>query len=228
MLIENQSLPDLAPYSTPEDAQPPTVHVYVWKHDMDREELLAFARTHFPDLTLDPLPQGCGKRLVEVLSVRLLLRRLLGRETRLAYHDTGRPYIPGSPLTASISHSARLYALSLAPFRHGIDVEQWGDRALRLLPRFVSPEEAAALASARMPGLSDEQWATLLWSAKEAAYKYYDIPGTTLHPDFVLQPAASPLLRVACGKSPVAASARLEPTPHCALTCCAAREFEIK
>lgn len=226
MLIEDQALLDIAPYSVSQDAE--SVNVYIWMHNMGAEELLAFTQKHFQEIPDDILLLSNNKRKVERLSVHLLLRQLLGEKACLAYHDTGRPYLQDCPLHISISHSTHLYAISIAPFRHGLDIEQWGGKALRLLSRFISPEEETSLPSVEALQVSPEQRATLLWSAKEAAYKFYDIPGTTLHPDFILKPTTEKHLEVICQKSPEAASILLEATTDCALTCCAARPFAIK
>ena len=144
----------------------------------------------------EPLPRS-GKRLLERLCVNILLAQTIGDAWALTHDAMGRPslYAPGNekaaaPMQVSISHTKDMYALMLHPGQCGIDVEEWGTRATAISHRFVRAEEGETLAQltdslitlrptlpigqssgSHRPITADDMAATLLWSAKEAAYK---------------------------------------------------------
>lgn len=105
------------------------------------------------------------KRQLEFVSVRVLLSQMLSRQAVIAYHDSGKPYLPDSFLKISISHTADVVAVMLSPSAEvGVDVEQYGERVCRVAPRFLGDAE-------QVPGV----WPKLiLWSAKETVYKMMD------------------------------------------------------
>lgn len=215
-------------------AVPHAVSVYLWEHDQGREALTAFARTHFPRLPIEELATRSDKRFVEQLSIRLMLARVSGGETKLAYHPTGRPYLLNSPRQLSISHTRGVYALSLSDVRHGLDVEQWGDRALRVSAKFLMPSERQLQAELSAWG-SPAQIATTLWSAKEAAYKFFDCPDTNIHDDILLladkgidQPTDTFTLRTRLLHSGEEAHIICKRLPQCVVTCCKSLQFSIK
>lgn len=220
---------------------PGRISLYLWEHNQDKEALSSFARKYFPRISIDETAARSDKRFVEQLSIRLLLCQLLGHDAKLAYHETGRPYLTNSPWHLSISHSHGIYALSLSDVRHGMDVEKWSDRALRVSSKFLTPTERALQTQLSVLA-SPAQMATTLWSAKEAAYKFFDCPDTNLHDDirlnvhgvsanrkdvstsrdgiFTLQ---TRLLRT--GEEGFVACQQL---PQCAVTCCKSLPFSIK
>lgn len=110
------------------------------------------------------------KRRAERLAARALLLQVLGENFTIVYTPEGRPCLAtasGSeptPWHLSISDTGPFVAMSLAPFAHGMDVEAYDPRALRLARRFLSDDELREFAP-------DARMATLLWSAKEAVFK---------------------------------------------------------
>lgn len=105
-----------------------------------------------------------------MLSTQLLAKRLFGPKACVTHAPDGSPQLAGvdTPAHISVSHSGGAYALSVAPVRHGIDIERHSPRAFRLRGKFLSQEEEAMLAQTC---LQTEAAATLFWSAKEAVYK---------------------------------------------------------
>jgi len=91
--------------------------------------------------------------------------------------ENGRPWIHGddgarSPLFLSISHSGDLAMAMVAGSVCGIDIQQVTPSAWRVREKFLrAGEEEACRAS--VPLLSEEERATLLWAAKEAARKSF-------------------------------------------------------
>ncbi|EHG24803.1 4'-phosphopantetheinyl transferase family protein [Alloprevotella rava] len=113
---------------------------------------------------------GALSRKKERLATRVLLHEALGTEANIDYLLSHRPVLTFPNKEISISHSHSYIALSTASFRHGIDIEVYGSRALKLHKAFLNESEVELLTK-REP----EQLATMLWSAKEAVYKFFDI-----------------------------------------------------
>ncbi len=137
-------------------------------------------------------PHGCTKRRIELLSSRALLNSLIGDARVLRHGSDGRPFLIPKAGTKersgdthiSISHSANHYALALSSVPIGIDVEQWGEKALLVRSKFLTAEEQSLLFSQdfahRLAPLSQAQRATLAWSAKEAVFKLWHDSSLTI------------------------------------------------
>ena len=147
--------------------------VAVWHITETSAELRSLLATSSYDLPLQSMTNE-GRR-AEWLAVRLLVRELFGPDVEVAYHPTGRPYLKGSDIHISISHT-RGYA-SVAYHRTrpiGMDLEHISSRIERVAPRFTTAEEASYIdahdAQSRM------LYHLINWSAKEALYKLHDTP----------------------------------------------------
>lgn len=83
--------------------------------------------------------------------------------------DTRRPFLANEAYHFSISHCGD-YAAAIvsSSSRVGIDIEQVKPLVGKLIPKFLSPEEIKFLRPEQ-----ELQQATLLWSAKEAVFKWY-------------------------------------------------------
>ena len=114
-------------------------------------------------------------RRAEWLAVRLLVKELFGPECEVAYHPTGRPYLKGSNIHISISHTKGFAAVAYhhdAPI--GMDIEYISSRVERISSRFTTRDEASYI------DVHDEHarqmYHLINWSAKEALYKLFDSP----------------------------------------------------
>jgi phosphopantetheinyl transferase len=137
----------------------------VWKIEESRDEMLS----HFAQRAADLLPADmrAEKRQQEWLAVRLLLRDLLGEETRIAYRPNGAPFLPEKNLHISISHTRGYAAVILseqAPV--GIDIEYLSDRVLKVRSRFMRPEEEAMIDAGH-----EVEHSLVCWCAKETLFK---------------------------------------------------------
>lgn len=84
------------------------------------------------------------------------------------YHSTGKPTL-GSGFI-SISHSKNLVAICYSKdFDIGIDLEYFSEKLSRIKDRFINPSELSIINSSSIKDLA------LLWSCKEAAYKYLNL-----------------------------------------------------
>lgn len=179
----------------------PFFRVYVWEHDWNATTLKAFCSKHFPEVTYNDLADTykADKRLIEKLSVRLLLHFMLPHAPRHEYRATGQPFLPHNPYCISISHTRHVYAVSIGTQPHGIDLEQWSGKAARVGSYFLSEEEHEWLETMSaerdiphtvppQPLMPHDAWYTLLWSAKEAVYKCFSELAPSLKNDITLQP----------------------------------------
>ena len=102
------------------------------------------------------------RRKKEILSTRLLLNKLLPNAT-ISYNKYGAPYLENDNFI-SISHSIKFVAIIISKFRVGIDIEKITKKPLRLSSKFIANSEHFPLS---------EEKATLIWSCKEAIYKWH-------------------------------------------------------
>ncbi len=134
--------------------------------------------TESPEDLINILPEGSEdlllynkisyeKRKVEFLATRALLSGLLGYYPTIKYHPDGRPFLAGSSLELSISHSKNLLAIITHKYHVGIDVEIEGRNVEKIASKFMSPNELN-----NVSGSPDfERYLLLHWCAKEAVFK---------------------------------------------------------
>jgi phosphopantetheinyl transferase len=81
---------------------------------------------------------------------------------------TKKPFLQNEAYHFSISHAGNFAAVIVSTKnRVGVDVEIVTDKALRIVPKFLSATEQAL-----MPANNLAAYATLFWSVKEAVYKW--------------------------------------------------------
>lgn len=88
--------------------------------------------------------------------------------------DTRKPYLQDERYHFSISHCGD-YAAAIVSSRHrvGVDVEEPVGRILKIKDKFLADTEKEVF-NVRST-MSDFQLPTLLWSAKEAVFKWYGV-----------------------------------------------------
>ena len=147
--------------------------IAIWHITETSDELYALLATHRYDAQLADKTHEA--RRAEWLAVRLLVKELFGPECEVAYHPTGRPYLKGSNIHISISHTKGFAAIAYhcyAPI--GMDIEYLSSRVERIAPRFTTQVEASYI------DVHDEHarqmYHLINWSAKETLYKLFDSP----------------------------------------------------
>jgi len=103
------------------------------------------------------------KRQCEWLAVRMLLRTLLGRYQRIFYDQYSKPYL--EDLNISITHTQKYAGVIISKYNCAVDIEKISSKAKRIKNKFLSSEEQAFC--------NTDYCYTMLWSAKETAYKFY-------------------------------------------------------
>lgn len=181
------SLKELVPLSQKEILEK-EVRVFLWQHNFGLEELLKQSHLTPVELGIDTYPPKKEKRDIERLSIQLLVNSFFENNVKIQKLPSGRPYLAEEKLFISISHTKGVFALSISRHQHGIDVEQNGDKAMRVASMFTSAEELKRLG---LLNKNQAEWFTTIWSAKEAIYKYYDIEGLSFKNHIKLAPSSS-------------------------------------
>ncbi len=109
------------------------------------------------------------KRKQEWICSRLLLKQLLNEYPQIGYSTNGKPYLKNSDLHISISHTNGYVAVCAAHSPTALDIEIGSPRVEKAASRFVHDDEWKFIQD-------DEKisFLTLIWSAKETLYKYFD------------------------------------------------------
>jgi len=93
--------------------------------------------------------------------------------------DTRKPYLPGEQYHFSISHCGD-YAAAIVSSTHrvGIDIEMPSPKVERISHKFIHQDEKQWLDGfLAEPQASNVELQTILWSAKEAMFKWYSLGG---------------------------------------------------
>lgn len=187
------------------------VCLYLWQIAETEEELAAQLPAGYQYLTEARRQFSSTRRRLEWLAARVLLHHVAGVSERLTYLPNGQPAFAHNPQCVSISHTADTVALLLAGGFCGIDVETLSPRAYRLRHHFLTPTEepiffpqgvqascqcspsSPRLSQASQPplNLTPANTATLLWSAKEAAFKTFSTRGLNYVTQIRLRPAST-------------------------------------
>jgi 4'-phosphopantetheinyl transferase len=106
------------------------------------------------------------------LAYRLLLRRLLAPDdVAIEYDPSGKPYLAGSDMHISVTHTEDLAAVIISRnARVGIDIEKAKPRILKVRDKFISDEESSFILKE-----TELEQLTLAWCAKEALYKLFGL-----------------------------------------------------
>lgn len=156
--------------------------VAVWQITETVEELCALVDV--PDSDKEKLETfKLDKRKQEWLATRVLLNKLLGFYPQIKYGENGKPFLGNSSYKISISHTKGYAAVCMSKHPTAIDIEIPSQRVNKISKRFVHPKEEAFIDDA-----SRIKYLTILWSAKEALYKYYNIFGVEFKEQFLIYP----------------------------------------
>jgi len=131
----------------------------------DSEKLLS--RLSFKERYLPVIERMAEKRKREWLTIRVLLKELLGDEKQILYNSVGKPYLSDNSFHISISHTKGYAALMINKEREvAIDIEKISSRVENIRKRFMNEEEEKVISK------SNEVIHLLLhWSAKESLFK---------------------------------------------------------
>ncbi len=133
--------------------------LYVWKI----EELMSYYEMYVPQAEGIAHP----RKALEHTAGRYLLHQYLpGYDAdRLQVTPNGKPYIEGSGLEFSLSHSFPYVALLYSDEPVGVDIQVYNEKIIRIAHKYTSSEEV---------DMHDPVKLTAVWCLKEAAFKWYE------------------------------------------------------
>ena len=153
---------------------PQQVHILFWHLSETIDELIElWGNEKYPQRYDSTMTE---KRRREIMATALLLRQHFGKDITLNYTSNGAPIIDNGYI--SISHTESYVVIATHPLRPvGVDIETIGNKAVRVMERFLSPNEIALLPTEEKLlscGTSHRTAAIhLAWSVKECIYKIY-------------------------------------------------------
>lgn len=160
----------------------PHATIYIWEITESLEELSdRLTLTASCRLKLENISSEVRRK--EFLSVQRLLNEAGSKAPRLSYTPTGKPELSNGEYI-SISHSFPFAAVFIANRPVGVDIEQLRPKIVPISSKFVSEQDQKAV-----PALSVKNL-TILWCAKEAAYKLISKKGLSLKNHLLLEKMA--------------------------------------
>ena len=103
----------------------------------------------------------------------------------MRYNSAGAPLLEravGEVAYISVSHSAEWVAVMFSHTRCGVDIEAIDRNFARVASRYITPEERATAGADFAEGVFE----AVVWSAKEAIYKYGNTQGVDFTADLLL------------------------------------------
>lgn len=80
------------------------------------------------------------QRKLEWLSVRTLLKEMLGKDSKIVYGPERKPYLHNNLYNISISHSKNLTSILMSKKKRvGLDLEYMDTKILRIADKFLRP-----------------------------------------------------------------------------------------
>ncbi len=161
----------------------PDCHLGVWEINEDFDTLYNMVQLAPVEKTkLDSFRNISRK--VEWLSVRALVKSMLGKDTRILYNAENKPFVRGNTHNISISHSNNLTAVMISKDKRvGIDLEFMSGKISKVADKFINERESIT----RDPEMK-KYHLYLHWCAKEAMYKICDKQDINFRDGLTIQP----------------------------------------
>ena len=116
------------------------------------------------------------------LAIRQLLKTFEVEPLTLQYNPKGAPYLTDGRFI-SITHTKNVAAVALSTISVGIDLEHYQEKIKKISSRFLHSNE-----SDNLKKVTDIQFLTQIWTAKEALYKTFGIPGIHFKKQLLIDP----------------------------------------
>lgn len=147
----------------------PDCHLGVWEIAEDFDTLNSMVNLAAVEKTKLNSFKNISRK-VEWLSVRALVKTMLGKDTRILYNSENKPFVMGNTHSISITHSNNLTAVIICKDKRvGIDLEFMSGKISKVADKFMNEKENVT---------SDPEMQKyhlyLHWCAKEALYKICD------------------------------------------------------
>jgi 4'-phosphopantetheinyl transferase EntD len=148
----------------------------------DSESLLS--RLSFKEKYVPIIERMIENRKREWLTIRVLLKELLGQEKEILYNSIGKPYLSDNSHHISISHTKGYAALIINKENEvAIDIEKIAAKVENVRKRFVNEEEEKSLSQT-----NERIHLLLYWSAKESLFKRLSVENVDFKTHLHIQP----------------------------------------
>ncbi len=155
----------------------------IWEIQETYDELLSQIHL-FPGEKERLMGFGSEARQIEFLSVRVLLKNLIGVSGPIVYNDQRKPYLHQSDFRLSISHSRTLTAIMISKSKKiGLDLEYMSHKISEIEHRFINDDEY-------ITDIPEKRRYHLYihWCAKEALYKLCDKQDISFKKNLTIEP----------------------------------------
>ena len=123
------------------------------------------------------------KRRLEWLTVRWTIQQFFNQKVQIDYNQDGCPVLVNSSYSVSISHTDNLISVLLsATNKAGIDLQLYSPKIQRIAQKFVSEKEKEYCS------LENPDQLHIIWSAKEALFKYYSKGNVDFRTNLFIEP----------------------------------------
>lgn len=124
-------------------------------------------------------------RKKEVLTTKMLMQELLGKETELFYDQNGKPFLKNSGIHISLSHSGK-YVAAIIDKKHptGIDIQKMTAKITRIKEKFLSKTELENISGKQ----NDIEALHVLWGAKECIFKEHGAGNIIFSEQIIIEP----------------------------------------
>jgi phosphopantetheinyl transferase (holo-ACP synthase) len=150
-------------------------------HKIEFDQTVAAAGHHAGRIHINDVPLHADEQAIlsglsprkqsEWIASRELLFQIAGLPERVQclYDDFGKPFLKGSSMYISVSHSELWCAAMVSNLPCGIDIQLYSDTVTRISNRFLSTSDEERVHQHKHP----VAYLHVLWSAKECLYKAY-------------------------------------------------------
>ncbi len=139
---------------------PNDVRILIWNSEAETQvSKKLLSQIKIPDKVTHP------QRRQEYLIIRALLDTMGLDSNLLFYDDLGKPAIKGFEL--SFSHSLPFVAVMRSSGACGVDIQSYSTKVLKIAGKYMNEREQEAFKTRN----SSIEFATCLWSCKEALFK---------------------------------------------------------
>ena len=158
-----------------------TIQILLWEISESEQELQeGLALSNF---ALERLSKRKSKiHRKGYLAIRQLLKTFEVEPLTLQYNPKGAPYLTDGRFI-SITHTKNVAAVALSTISVGIDLEHYQEKIKKISSRFLHSNE-----SNNLKKVTDIQFLTQIWTAKEALYKTFGIPGIHFKKQLLIDP----------------------------------------
>ncbi len=125
-----------------------------------------------------------NQRILEWLSVRVLINTMLEKECKIIYNDLRKPFLSDNSHNISISHSKNLTSILVSKHKRvGIDFEFTSHQIHNIAHKFVNEKEIIT-----SNPLQERLHLYIHWCAKEAIYKICDKQDINFKKNLTIKP----------------------------------------